>query len=355
MKHLLHTALAAALLAGLAAAQDESTDEWADLDRQLAELETLEYERVPGPYIWGYLRTNFAFSDNLRVPPNNARLRGFVLDNVRVNVSGESAGLEYRITADLSGGNAFIEDAWAAFQAGEEITATMGRFKSPFLRSGVVEARDLLFITRTRNGVFWSVRDQGAMLNGDHGRVHWAAALQNGADGTVEDWLTTLNLKVNVVGEDELPWEGAYDAGPGTRASLGVSMADDASLGDGTVWALDAYLVHRGISLQAEWLDYGMGYDSTFVGEQRGGTQPWSVTASYMIVPKTYELAVRFDDFDDRNTPLDFKRQTLSFGVNRYISGHDAKWQLQYSDARKSGLSDGPHEILVALGLTVSF
>lgn len=342
------------LLPAQALAQ-ETEDPWAELDRELSSLESLDVEAFPGPYIWGYTRVNFAWSDELRVPPNFEKLRGINLDNIRLNVSGETSGFEYRLTGEAQGGTLTLLDAWAAFPVGEEVSTTVGRFITPFLRSGVVEARDLLFITRTRNGVFYNVRDQGVMFNGDHGRLHWAAAAQNGADGNREDWLTTANIKVNLAGEDELPWEGAYAAGPGTRLSLGLAISDDGALNDGTAWALDAYLVHRGLSVQAEWLDYGKGYDNTFVGEQRGDTQPWSVTTSYMVVPEKYELALRFDNFDDRRSPQDFKRQTWTFGINRYIQGHDLKWQLNCADARKSGSSDGPHEQLVALGLTLSF
>ncbi len=368
MKHLILASLAFAASTSPAFAQDvdESSigdeagnelanDEWEALDRELGALEVDAANSMPGPQIWGYVRTNLAVNDT-----SGPKLRGFNLDNVRVNVSGEASGFEYRITGELQGGTMFLEDAWASFRVGEEISTTVGRFRSPFLRSGTIEARDLLFITRTRNGVFYSVRDEGVMLNGDHGRLHWAAAVQNGADGMSEDWLTTVNLKVNLAGEDELPWEGAYRAGPNTRLSAGVSVSDDGASPKGTAWAIDTYLVHKGLSVQAEWLDYGQGYDGAFPLEQRGGTNPWSLTASYMIVPEKYELAVRFDDFDDKRAPLDYKRQTFTVGINRYIQGHDIKWQLNYASARKSGGSnpsgnDGPSENLIALGLTVSF
>jgi Phosphate-selective porin O and P len=356
MKHLTLVTLALAALAPIGAAQSEgANDEWANLDAELASLNTMSVEEFPGPYIWGYVRTNWAVSDELVVGPGDNKLNGFNLDNVRLNASGESHGFEYRITAEALTGTLFLEDAWASFHIGEEISTTLGRFRTPFLRSGTIEARDLLFISRTRNGVFYAVRDEGVMLNGDHGRLHWAAAAHNGADGNGEDWLTTLNVKVNLAGEDELPWEGAYHAGPGTRLSTGVSVSDDGAASDGTAWAIDLYLVHKGFSVQAEWLDYGQDYDNVFVGEQRGGTNPYSITTSYMVVPEKYELAVRFDDFDDERAPQNYKRQTLTLGLNRYVRGHDLKWQLNYADARKSGVTDGPHERLLALGLTFSF
>jgi hypothetical protein len=358
MRFLILSSLAAAALATASQAQEESTDEWADLDSELSSMEGLSAEVMPGPHIWGYARSNFAYSTH-SVGNGGEKLRGFSLDNIRVNVSGETAGYEYRITGELQSGTMTLEDAWASTALGEEIRATLGRFRTPFLRSGTVEARDLLFISRTRNGVFYSVRDQGAMLNGDHGRLHWAAALQNGADSTGEKWLSSLNLRINLMGLDELPWEGAFNAGPETRLSAGVAVADDGAVSDGTAFVLDAYLIHRGFSFQAEWLDYGDDYSlatgGPFLNQQVGGTQPWSATASYMVVPDEYELAVRYDDYDDKQAPLDFDRSQLTFGLNRYIQGHDLKWQLNYAIANNKGADAGPHYDILALGLTIGF
>jgi hypothetical protein len=358
MKNLILASLTAAALSTTSQAQDESADPWADLDQELSSMEALTAEAVPGPHVWGYVRSNLALSDHL-VGQGGAKIRGFNFDNVRVNVSGETAGYEYRITGEVQSGRMTLEDAWASTALGEEIRATLGRFRTPFLRSGNIEARDLLFITRTRNGVFYSVRDEGAMLNGDHGRLHWAASVQNGADGRSEELLTCLNLKVNLMGLDELPWEGAFNSGPETRLSAGVAMADDSAASDGTAFAVQAYLIHRGFSFQGEWLDYGDGYNlatgGPFFGQQVGGTQPWSLTTSYMVVPEKYELAVRYDDFNDSSGPLDYDRTQWTFGLNRYIQGHDLKWQLNYALADNGGADDGVDYSLFALGLTIAF
>ena len=74
-----------------------------------------------------------------------------------------------------------------------------------------------------------------------------------------------------------------------------------------------------------------------------------------MLVPEKYEVAVRYDDFDDTNTPMAFDRRTLTFGLNRYVRGHDLKWQFNYAAAHKGGDEDGPYDAVVALGLTASF
>ena len=251
-----------------------------------------------------------------------------------------------------------ILDAYARAAVGDQVGFTMGRFRTPFLRSGLIEACDLLFITRTRNGVYWSRRSDGAMLSGDHGRLHWAGTVQNGVDGMRERMKTSLYAKVNVIGEPELPWEGAYHAGDTTRFTLGGGLTNDSAVaasGNGTAYSVEGYLTHGRLSLQAEWTHYESAYTIEDPVEQRGGTSPWSITGSFMLVPDKYELALRFDEFDDRREPTSRHRQTTTLGVNRYIAGHYLKWQLNYAHARKSGSEDGPHEDWLALGLTLAF
>jgi hypothetical protein len=341
------------------AQEEEAESRWAALDRELQALEILEMESTPGPHIWGYLRTNFAASDEPVHHSDPGEYRAFALDNLRVNVSGELDSYSYHISADAFTGTPSIEDAWGRVALGDQFAFSLGRFKTPFLRSGLVEARDLLFIARTRNGTFYSMRDMGTMLTGDHGRMHWVAAVQNGADGKAERFLTTLHASINIIGEAELPWEGAYHAGSLTRLTLGAGISNDdahGASGEGTAISAEAYLLHKRFSLTAEWLDYESAY-SLFPSElePRGDTRPWTITGSYMIVPEKYELALRYDNYDEKGSSLDYGREKWTIGVNRYISGHDLKWQLNYADIVKGGDGDGPHEKWIALGLTLAF
>jgi len=350
-------ALAAARSGG-GAGSAEGDPDWTALERELEWL-AADLARSPtgaqdeGPRMWGYVRASYANSSDYS-PPTGGKLGGFVLDNVRWNVEGESGDFAYRVTMELQSGALTLEDAYLRWSVGEELAATLGQFKQPFLQSGLLEANRLLFIVRTRNGLFYSVRDQGAQLSGDHGRFHWAAAAQNGVDSTADELLVSGRVEVDAIGPGALEWEGAHDAGDVTRCTLGLALADDGALPEGGAVAVDASLVHRGFSLQAELVDYDQDYDASFVGEQRGGTTPWSVTASYAL-NEDYELAVRWDDFDDAGSgPLDFDRQWLSIGVDRYVQGHDIKWQLQWTDASNGGDDDGPDAQFIALGLTLS-
>jgi hypothetical protein len=347
--------LCLALLPQLAVAQDslevaseeEEVDEWTALDMEFQGLEALELEYEPLAEIWGYGRSNVYYDKD----DNHGALN---LDNLRVNLVGQLAGYDYRLTSELASGSLELLDAWMTTGIGEEFGFTLGQFKTPFLRSGMLEACDLLMIARTRNGIFYATRDQGVMVNGDHGRFHWALAAQNGASAQFEQMLTTAHAKVDIIGQPEMAHEGAYGSGGTTRLTVGAGISNDDASSDGTAFALEANFVNKRFCLQAEWLDYGDDY-SFLDTEQRGGTSPWSVTASYMLVLQKYELALRYDDFDDVSEPMEYSRRVLTAGLNRYIQGHDLKWQLNVASAHKGGGDDGPHDLLVALGVTYSF
>jgi len=351
----------AALTAGLMAAltpfavafQDtaeptEEVDEWTDLDREIQALDNLDFYDEPAAELWGYTRVSLFQQDD-------SSAAGVNLDNLRLNLTGSVSDYSYRITTDLAPGHLDLQDAWLSVPVGDQVAFTFGQFKFPMLRSGLVEARDLLLIARTRNGIYWSRRDQGVMANGHHGRFHWALAGQNGYDLEKDRWTMTASARVNVIGEQELPWEGAYGAHSLTRLTFGAGVSDDQASSNGTAVAVDAYLVHKRFSLQAEWLDYARDYTLVDPPEQRGSTSPWSVTASFMLQPDKVELAVRYDEFDDVHEPLDLRRRTLTLGINRYIEGHDLKWQLNYAAAHKGGDEDGLHDHVLALGVTASF
>lgn len=346
-------ALLAALLPTAARAQDpeppqaEELDEWAELDQELAGLQGEVYERKPVAELWGYGRTNLFYQDQ----PDSFAVN---IDNVRLNLTGQVTDYNYRVTVEFASGRAQILDAWLSTSLGEDFGFTIGQFRSPFIRSGLVEASDTLMIARTRNGVFYSQRDRGVMFHGNHDRLHWRLAVQNGANGQLERQLTTGHVEVNLIGEPNLPHEGAFGAGDTTRLTVGAGVSNDDTTSDGTAIAVEANYVNKEFSLQAEWLDYDADYSLVDL-EQRGNTQPWSVTAGYMIVPDKYELALRYDDFDDVASPMSFDRRTLTGGINRYLEGHAIKWQLNVAAAHKGGDADGLHDLVAAIGLTASF
>jgi hypothetical protein len=71
------------------------------------------------------------------------------------------------------------------------------------------------------------------------------------------------------------------------------------------------------------------------------------VTASFMLDPERYEVALRYEMLDDVNDA-----KALTLGINRYVAGHDVKWVLNVADV--SSDLDTQDGLVVGLGLTVN-
>lgn len=356
MRYILLPSVAALLFAPLAAANSEGNYEWPELDRELEALNESMAAETTGPRLWGYVRANFGWSDELRNAAGDS-FSGVSLDNVRLAVDGNVGSYSYRVSGDLASGSLNLLDAYADIPIGEELGGTFGQFKAPFLSSGLVEARDLLFITRTRNGVFSSIRDAGAKIRGDHGRFHWAVAAQNGADSTAQKALLTGRASAEVIGEAMPTWEGAYSSGDEARVNLAVAYQSDDSASDAGALAIEATAILNRFYLHGEIVDYGDDWnlDPNFPGEQRGGTAPWAIVTSWMLPNEKVEVALRYEDYDDNQTPMSFDRSLFTAGANYYVAGHDVKWQLNYAYGRNGGTDDLADTNILALGLTLGF
>lgn len=356
MRNTLNSAAAVLILAPCVLATGETSSEWPELDRELEALNQSLDAPVSGPRLWGYVRTNYAYSDENPVTPGQS-FSGVSMDNVRLAVDGNVDRYSYRVSADMASGTLNLLDAYVNIPVSEEIHGTFGQFKSPFLSSGLVEARDLLFITRTRNGVFSSIRDAGAQVRGDHGRFHWAVAGQNGADGVADKLLLTGRAMAEVIGEEMPAWEGAYSAGDEARVNLAVAYQSDDAASDAGALALEATAIIRHFYLHGEIVDYGDDWnlDPNFPGEQRGGTSPWAVVASWMLPNERWEVAMRYEDFDDNQMPMNFDRRQFTAGANYYVAGHDLKWQFNYAYLTNGGTDDFADSNFLAVGLTLAF
>ena len=221
------------------------------------------------------------------------------------------------------------------------MTGQLGQFRPPFMWSSQVDEDKFLLLSRTVNGAIWASRDNGVMLNGTFEQIGWYVAAQNGADSVGDDLAFTGRVDFDALGAGIGLQEGAYNAADESTLTVGVAFHDDGALSDGTAIGADGVYTMGAFSAHAEIVDYDA--DFSVVGD----TTPFSVTASYMVSPDEYEIAVRFEDADDS---ADTSRITL--GVNRYITGHDAKWGINYTT------TDSDSAILevdvVSVGLTLS-
>lgn len=334
MNKLVFGALAATLVGSVGYASE--SEDWASLDRELESLSTTLSTQSGGPSIGGYIITWFdSNSDDKDI--NGAEIQGFTLKKVRLEAEGAVGDYGYKMSVDFASGSASLKDAYVNWHVGESLNVEAGRFKSPTFRSQLVSSSRLLFRDRTMIGDTFG-RDTGAMISGDFETVGWWLALQNGTDGNREEHMFTGRVAVNLMGDGPGKVEGAYGAPDESELSIAGMFQDDSAFDNGQRFGGEVYFTSGPFSASGEILD-----NDTDVGDNT----PWDVTVSYMF-NEQYEAAARWEDFDDVDNS-----DALTVGVNRYVDGHNIKWQLQWMSTSSDNAALEQDQ--VSLGLALHF
>ena len=329
------SALALTTTGGLAVAGTGS-EEWLTLDREIESLSTLPAQGEPGVTVSGFIRSSYVNSGD--VPVGAGDLGGFNMDNIRLSVEGSVGDFSVFVSTEGSSsvapgtgttilpiafgsGGAFgVLDAYAAWNINEMLRLTMGQFLVPVIGNGLINENHLLFLNHTVNGAIFNSRDTGLMLSGQYDMFGFWAAIVNGGDATGDELAYALRAEFYAMGGGNgSAVEGAYGSSQGNRLTVGAGYYnDDGAIPDNIAMGVDASFVSGPLSAAAEIVDYDTGGflpDST----------PFSAQVGFMFVPDQWEAAVRYQDLD---TATDTNIITL--GVNYYMSGHDAKWTINY-------------------------
>ena len=355
------SALALTTAGGMAYAGSGS-EEWLTLDREIESLaSTLAPQGSSGFTVGGFLRSSYVNSGDVVTASGND-LGGFSLDNTRVNLSGSVGDFNVFMSADtavpgeggliggyfgipggtINGGTLGVLDAYAGWNFNEQFMLTMGQFRSPFLAGSQLDENHLLFLDRDFNSTLFAFRDQGVMLNGDYDQFGWAVAVQNGTDSTGDDLAYSAHVAFHAMGSGSGMAEGAY--GNTQDNTLNVSAGyyqddDTAAISDLSAFNLAADFRTGPLYAGAQYVDYDFGAG--------GDASPYMLVVSWMFVPDQWEAGIRYEDLD---TPTD--TTLITIGVNYYMQGHDAKWQLNYAS-----VSDDVSVVeadLIGIGLTTS-
>ena len=237
---------------------------WSNLDEEVHAL-SASAQTGSGPRLSGFIRANYATStDNMPGGPGTD-YGGFVLDTVRVEIEGNREQVAYELAIEGFSGTFVLLDANVSVRVTDDIRATVGQFRTPFLRTGLLDADRLLFILRTRNGFYASARNmrkQGVMLSGSYEDFDAYVSAQNGVDGLADNLLTTFRVVWNAMGGGTPMHEGAYGSGEGTRLSFGAAASDDESGSEGGSMAIEASAQHGPFSLQVETVSYDTDFNT---------------------------------------------------------------------------------------------
>jgi hypothetical protein len=380
-------ALAVPLLSATGLATDT---EWPELDRELAALSSAPMtQESGGPYFNGWLIGVFDYNADAEATVGTSTVKeqvGFDMRAARIALSGTIAGnYDYHIGYDFfdqgelwreavdptTTGVGGITDAYAAIMIQDYVNVRMGVYNVATLRSSTVQRNHTLFIDRSWLGQQDSNRELGVGLYGNFSRVNWYLDVANGYDGTAEGMEFAARVDFDILGKLSA-YEGAYGAPEGTNLNVGLVYQDDSSdemdgsSRSASTFAVDATLVAGGFSVFGEMIGYdkdnGAYYFSDYLntgtypatpGMVAVDHTPWSIGASYLFA-EVYEVAVRYDDWDDLENSNRF-----NLGLNRYVYGHDVKWQVQYALGDSDGTGTSAVQAndwgIFSVGLAVGF
>ena len=356
MNKFVSTALGLVAVGSIGAA-DPGDGDWLGLDSEINGLASSLAPTSDGSGWSALLRVRFGHSSDDISTGGGSDLSGFDLADVDLAFWANSGDFRYRISGDLDSGSDFdLEDAYAEWLCGTDITARIGHFKPRVLRSNFIDPEDTLFLDRTVLGSTFDQWDLGASAHGALEGFMWSFALMNGATGQFSDHFYALRVSYDF-GAGAGSMEGARGGNDELNATLGLAITSHTGLAGGASDNMSTFLDFNGNFGQFGFgLDYGMVDDDDFgivssdFGQLiapvvvMGDTNPYSLTGSYLLNPDI-EIGLRHEDLDDTDDT-----SLLTLGVGWYRNGNNGKWIFQYTDV---STDSGPEGSYFQAGLTV--
>jgi hypothetical protein len=241
-------------------------------------------------------------------------------------------------------------DAYATFGIGDTMVGTFGQFKAGVARASRISSGRLLFRRRSMVGNAFSTRTGGLMLGTEMPETGLEISAMNGGDDVADEILLAGRVSATIMGSGPSKVEGAYGGTEDPTLSGSIAFVDDGTSGDAMVfelnsgtnlWSFDMAMCAAG--------EFGSG--SSLGTSIAQNTSPMSIQGSYMLQPGKWELAVRFQDFDNATLTTDSTTRT-DVAINNYIDGHALKWMVNVQTGIHQGENDNSE---ITVGLQVSF
>jgi len=342
---------------------------WVSLDQEINNLNaSLAAQNATGPKLGGWIQARYENSSDIQVVDPSAGgggggalapgtsvthdLSGFRLSSVRVELSGDAgSGYSYKVSFDLASGAALLQDAYAQFKLGDQVTGKIGLFKPDFLRSSTVDDNKTVLLDRTiiGSGHEWNDRDAGLEVGFTYDMLRASVSVLNGSDLEGKELALCAKVAVNLMGGGVGKVEGAYGAPEAMALSAGLSYRDDANLDKATTIGFEVEMTAGAFSLAGEmvqldtnnFIDFGPAGALT-----TSDSTPWDVTGSYLF-SEHWEGVARYENPDDADNS-----NQMSFGVNYLVSGHDIKWTAEYAALSTDNVLGDVS--VISLGISVS-
>lgn len=313
---------------------------------------TEELDMIDDLRVGGLLRASLDLADEELSAVPGEDVQALRFEDIQLWFAATAYGYDVFVKLDAGEATAFppipddgvqsvdLKEAWIRKAFCENVQAYVGQFKCPLFASGNVGDGNLAMIDRTRIGYLFSfpgAYQPGVAVTGDFGNFHGKIAVQNGADSKTDGLGIVVRGEYNI-GAGSKAHEGALGA-EGFNATIGAGyFKDDSDIGGedfGSGIAVDAYATLNRISLHGEVLDADEELASRALGNTTEDATAFSTTLGFLLTERV-EAFGRYQDLDNEADAT-----IIGGGVNYYVAGHKAKWQLnvsQYDDDSIDGL-----------------
>jgi phosphate-selective porin OprO and OprP len=280
----------------------------------------------------------------------------FDLHRIRLDVRGDvTSKWSYDIYTEYGGAGVKLVDAWTSYKFADYFKITAGQFKIPFSLESLITDSQLEFIDRSQvvealvgrsKDVISATpgnqqgRDIGVQIGGSFLKIDnqylfdYTFGVFNGAGYDV----TTDN-------NDHKDFGGRLVVHPIDNLQIGADFYNGlANYGTPAKnqtrnrRGFDARYVIGPLSLQTEY-DYG----TDGIINREG----WFVQAAYFIIPKTLQIAAKYDTYDP-NEIVKTDRATIYTGGVNYFFNDWAKFTVDYLDRREETAAQVRNNILEA-------
>lgn len=314
---------------------------------------TEDLEMIDDLRVGGLLRASLDLIDDELSAIPGEDVEALRFEDIQLWFSAQAYGYDVFVKVDAGEATAFppipddgvqtvdLKEAWIRKALCEGVFVYVGQYKCPLFASGNVGDGNLAMIDRTRIGYLFSfpgAYQPGVAVVGDWGNFHAKLSVQNGADSKT-DGLGIVARGEYKVGEGARQREGALGS-EGFNGTFGVGyFKDDSDIaGDdfGSGIALDAYTTLDRLSLHGEVLDADEELAMRALGNLTDDATAYSGTLGFLFTEQV-EAFARYQDLDN-----EVDATIIGAGVNYYVAGHKAKWQLnvsQYDDDSIDGLA----------------
>ena len=236
-----------------------------------------------------------------------------------------------------------VEDVIVGYQLADGLTIKAGKFKLPFLRDELTSSGRQQAVERASVTEFFTVdRSEQIQLAYSTDNYQLVGSLNDGAN---EDFSTagsdpveiglTGRADVRVAGDwaqktDYTAWSGEdfaaflgaaihYQAGDSRNADNGSE-----SQADYVGWTIDGSVENNGLNLYGALMGGHTEYDTTALATQDRDMYGYLVQAGYNL-DDTLEPFIRWEQID-QDVAGQEEPGIITFGVNYFLSGHNAKW-----------------------------